>query len=112
MIVLGFSCLSPSGVVHDATVALVIDGKLRFSVSEDCFTDIKHHISHPALAIKSCLESEGLRLSDVNRVSVGYGLLTNKMNSSSITQFYSKDERLKLFREIPIRKKDPMFYNH
>lgn len=112
MIILGLSCLSPSGVVHDATAALVIDGKLCSAVSEDRFTGIKHHISHPALAIKSCLESEGLRLSDVDRVSVGYGLLSNKMNSSSITQFYSKAEKLKLFRETPIRQKDPTFYNH
>jgi carbamoyltransferase len=112
MIILGLSCLSPSGVVHDVTAALVIDGKLRSAVSEDRFTGIKHHIGYPSLAIKSCLESEGLQLSDVDAVSVGYGLLKDKMNRSTISQFYSRAEKLKLFKETPMRKKDPKFYDH
>lgn len=110
MIILGLSSLAPGGVGHDVTAALVIDGKLCSSVSEDRFTGIKHYAGYPASAIKSCLESEGLRLSDVDRVSVGFGLLKNKMGIAS--SFYSKAYKLKQFQETPMRKKDPRFYDH
>jgi len=112
MIILGLSCLAPSGVVHDVTAALVIDGKLCSAVSEDRFTGIKHYVGYPAHAIKSCLESEGLNLDDVDRVSVGYGLLQNKIDPTSTSLFHSKAEKLKLFKETPMRKKDPKFYDH
>lgn len=111
MIILGLSCLAPSGVVHDVTAALVIDGKLRSAVSEDRFTKIKHYVGHPANAIKYCLDNEGIRFSDIDRIAVGYGLL-NDVSDSSINRFFSHAKPLRLFRETPIRQKNPKFYNH
>lgn len=112
MIILGLSSLAPSGVVHDATASLVIDGKIRSSVSEDRFSGVKHHEGYPSHAIKFCLQREGLRLSDVDRVVVGYGLLPDQMNLSTIKNFSSYAKPLNSFSESPIRKKNPLFYNH
>jgi carbamoyltransferase len=112
MIILGLSCLQPSVINHDATAALLIDGKLISAVSEDRFTKVKHYYGYPAMAIKYCLEKEGLRLSDVDKVVVGYGLLKDQIEPSSIKQFSSQARPLSLFKDSHMREKNPIFYDH
>lgn len=41
MIILGLSHLAPSGVGHDSTAALFVDGDLRSAISEERFTRLK-----------------------------------------------------------------------
>jgi len=110
MNILGLSCLAPGGTVHDVTAALLVDGKVTSSISEDRFTGIKHYNGYPAMAIKYCLEREGLRLSDVDKVVVGYGLLNGEMNSNHT--FSSKSKHDLSFFQTSMEKKDPVFYDH
>lgn len=112
MIVLGVSHLKPSGVVHDVTASLMIDGKIISSASEDRFTGIKHHEGYPAASIKFLLQDAGLRLSDVDRVSVGYGLDEDLMDSSRKFQFFSYPKKDSHFRPTQIESKDPVFFDH
>ena len=112
MIVLGVSHLKPGGVVHDVTASLMIDGKIISSASEDRFTGIKHHEGYPAASIKFLLQDAGLRLSDVDRVSVGYGLDEDLMDSSRKSQFFSYPKKDSHFRPTQIESKDPVFFDH
>ncbi len=112
MIVLGLSCLAPSSVVHDVTAALLVDGKIASSVSEDRFTGIKHYNGYPVMSIKYCLEKEGLRISDVDKIAVGYGLLKGVMDPSKIDTFFSYPKHDMSFFETPIERKNPVFYDH
>lgn len=98
--------------MHDSTASLIIDGKIKSSASEDRFSGIKHHEGYPGSAIKFCLQREGLRLSDVDRVVVGYGLLANQMDPSTVESFSSYAKPIDSFGETPMRKKRPLFYDH
>src|SRR5690349_15645222 len=111
MIILGLSCLAPGPVVHDVTTALLIDGKIRAAISEDRFTGIKHYNGYPSMGIKYCLQKEGLQLSDVNSVVVGYGLLHDKMDDPKFN-CYSYSKPIVDFRTTPMRQKRPKFYDH
>jgi carbamoyltransferase len=73
MIILGISHLSPADGLHDVCTALVIDGKISSSVSEERLNGIKHSLGYPSQGIKFCLQKEGIRLSDVDKVIVGVG---------------------------------------
>lgn len=98
MNILGLSNLSPNFENHDASAALLIDGKLSCAVSEDRFSGIKHHFGYPAHAIQYCLQKEGLRFSDIDKILVGYGLLDdNRQNTSK--KFVSISKQLDSFED-------------
>lgn len=112
MIILGLSSLGPSGVVHDATASLIIDGKIIVAVSEDRFTNVKHYEGYPAMAIKYCLQMAGLRLADVDKVAVGYGLLQDQMDLSKRGTFWSYSNTDTNFPKSPMENKRPIFFDH
>jgi len=112
MIILGISCIEPCGIVHDVTASLLIDGKIHSAATEDRFTGIKHFEGYPASAIKFCLEKEGLKLSDVDKVAVGYGLLENQKDENSKNQFYSFARQDTTFRKTSMESKNPKFFDH
>lgn len=113
MIVLGLAYLTPSLGVHDSTTALLVDGKIRSAVSEDRFTGIKHDSGYPSLGIKYCLQQEGLSLSDVDKVVVGFGLLDEWKLDSTQRGFFSYAKHDLSFEEVtPIIRKNPLYYDH
>ena len=61
--ILGLSCF-----YHDSAAALVIDGEIISAAQEERFTRIKHDSCFPRNAIKFCLQSNNLTLSDINSV--------------------------------------------
>lgn len=61
MYILGISCY-----YHDASAALLKDGKIVAAAEEERFTRKKHDISFPINAINYCLKSEGI---DANQLS-------------------------------------------
>lgn len=112
MIILGVSSIAPAGLFHDATACLVIDGKIHSATSEDRFSGIKHHEGYPSSSIKFCLEKEGLRISDVDDVVIGYGLSSDQLDSFSKKTFFSHAKSDTLFRKTSIEEKNPLFFDH
>ncbi len=60
--------LGISSHYHDSGAALLINGELVASASEDRFTLLKHDASLPKWAIQSCLAKAGLKASDLDQI--------------------------------------------
>ncbi|GHV05183.1 carbamoyltransferase [Campylobacterota bacterium] len=61
--------LGISALYHDSAAALISDGNIVAAAQEERFTRIKHDSSFPKEAIKWCLESQKLSLSDIDFVA-------------------------------------------
>ena len=61
--ILGISCF-----YHDSAAALISNGKVISAAQEERFSRIKHDSSFPKNAIKYCLKSEGICLSEIKEV--------------------------------------------
>jgi carbamoyltransferase len=61
--ILGISCF-----FHDASAALIEDGRLVAAAEEERFTRIKHDFSFPSNAIDFCLERAGISKSEIDHV--------------------------------------------
>ena len=64
MNILGISCY-----YHDAAAALLRDGQLIAAAEEERFTRVKHDFSFPKSAIQFCLDTAGIRGSEVDYVA-------------------------------------------
>jgi len=64
MNILGISCY-----YRDAAAALLRDGQLIAAAEEERFTRVKHDFSFPKSAIQFCLDTAGIRGSDVDYVA-------------------------------------------
>ena len=60
--------LGISAYYHDSAAALLKDGELVAAAQQERFSRKKHDARFPAEAIRYCLEVEGLRLGDVDRI--------------------------------------------
>src|SRR3989338_4973389 len=63
MYILGISCY-----YHDASAALLKDGKIVAAAVEERFTRKKHDISFPINAINYCLKSHDIGINDINHI--------------------------------------------
>ena len=54
----------------DSAACLVIDGKLITAVEEERFNRIKHWAGFPIESIKYCLDKSGLKISDIDHISI------------------------------------------
>jgi len=63
MYILGISCF-----YHDASAALLKDGKIVAASQEERFTRKKHDTSFPINAIKYCLESQNISIDDIDYI--------------------------------------------
>ena len=61
--------LGISAYYHDAAVALVDDGRVEYAAQEERFTRVKHDPSFPQEAIRSCLETTGVRAAEIDLVA-------------------------------------------
>lgn len=57
---------------HNATAALLKDGKVIASASEERFSGVKNHYGFPKEAIDYCLKEAGIRSEDLDLVAVPY----------------------------------------
>ena len=87
MIILGLSHLAPSPVGHDSIAAIINDGQIIAAVSEERFSKVKHYAGYPANAIKYCLAEAGIRLNEIDRVAVGFGILKENSDNSKSGEF-------------------------
>ena len=60
--------LGISAHYHDASAALVVDGRLVFSAAEERFTRVKHDASLPAEAISAALRHAGIQGQELDAV--------------------------------------------
>ena len=56
---------------HEASAALLIDGKVICAVQEERFTKLKGDYGFPINAVKYCLKSQNLKTSDIDEVALG-----------------------------------------
>ncbi len=61
--------LGISAYYHDAAAALVVDGRVEFAAQEERFTRVKHDSGFPHEAIRSCLETVGIRPGEIDLVA-------------------------------------------
>jgi len=66
MIILGINNM------HDASAALVIDGKVVAAAEEERFTRIKHTKGFPINAINFCLDYAGIKITDVDVIAASW----------------------------------------
>lgn len=57
-----------SAFYHDSAAALLVDGEVVAAAQEERFTRKKHDPDFPKMAIKYCLETAGLKLTDIDQV--------------------------------------------
>jgi len=60
--------LGISAYYHDSAAALVVDGEVAAAAQEERFSRRKHDPRFPQHAVRYCLESEGIELSDLDAV--------------------------------------------
>ncbi len=111
MIILGLSHLSPSPVYHDVSAALIQDGVLRSAISEERLSRVKHAGGFQPNAIQYCLDEAGIKISDVDRISVGFGLPLEKIDNVMSGQFCTA-KQIEGFPKTSLENKKPLFYNH
>jgi carbamoyltransferase len=61
--------LGIGGYAHDASAALIADGRIVAAAEEERFTRQKHQTGWPDRAIEFCLKQGGLQPSDVDHVA-------------------------------------------
>ena len=108
---LGISNLAPSPYGHDSSVALLDEDLNLFATSEERISRFKHDGGYPSGGIQSCLKQSNLRLSEIDKISVGFGLEEKNIGRRIDEQFccYAKAPN---FKRTSIGKKDPPFYDH
>lgn len=58
--------------MHDASSAIVVDGKVVAAAEEERFSRCKHHVGFPASAIRYCLEETGVTIKDLDAVALSW----------------------------------------
>jgi carbamoyltransferase len=96
MNILGLSCY-----YHDAAAALLRDGQLIAAAEEERFTRVKHDFSFPKSAIQFCLDTAGIRGSDVDYVAF-FEKPFRKFDRILMTVLQTYPRSYKVFRESMI----------
>ena len=60
--------LGISAYYHDSAAALVVDGAVVAAAQEERFSRKKHDSRFPAQAARFCLDSQGLKLAELDAV--------------------------------------------
>src|SRR6202140_4757929 len=92
----------------DASAAIVQNGEVKFAIAEERLNRHKHFGGFPALAIKSCLDAVGAKISDIEHVAVGQDSdanLTKKVqyalaNPAKILNFIRLRQRKEAMRDV------------
>src|SRR5215831_13671940 len=92
----------------DASVAIILDGEVKFAIAEERLNRRKHFGGFPALAIKACLDAVGAKISDIDHVAVGQDKdahLAKKVqyalaNPTKILNFIRMRQRKEAMRDV------------
>lgn len=58
--------------MHDSSACIVRDGEVLFAVAEERLSRVKHDARFPALSIRACLETSGIRAEQVDFLCQGW----------------------------------------
>ena len=111
MSILGISHLSPSPFGHDSAIAVLDEDSNLFAISEERLSRVKHDGGYPSNVIQSWLKQSNLRLSEIDKISIGFGLEETRVGRRINEQFccYAKDTG---YKKTAIERKNPTFYDH
>src|ERR1700733_6251275 len=92
----------------DASAALVQDGEVVFAIAEERLNRIKHYAGFPSLAIKACLDFAGVKITDIDHLTIGQDSdanLTKKVryalaNPAKILNFIRLRQRKHSMRDV------------
>ena len=112
MEILGVSHLAPSPFGHDSAVALLGEDSNLFAISEERLSRVKHDGSYPSSAIQSCLKQSNSRLSEIDKISIGFGLEEKRVGHRINEQFCCYAKESTNFKRTSIGEKNPPFYDH
>ena len=105
----------------DASAVLVKDGEIIFGIEEERITRIKHASGFPINAIKECLNSSKLSISDINHIAINtkpkaqllrkliYTLLNRPKLSFLIQKLKTKRDKINLKKNLKLYFKDEIF---
>ncbi len=101
--------LGISAFYHDSAAAIVSNGKLVSAVQEERLSRVRHDANFPGLAIRSCLDTAGLTMSDMDFV-VFYDKPFLKFERLLETYAYFAPRGFKSFRmAMPLWIKEKLF---
>ncbi len=60
--------LGVSAYYHDSAAALIRDGRVEYAAQEERYTRKKHDSRFPAHAVQSCLDDNGLSITDIDEI--------------------------------------------
>ena len=109
---LGISNLDPSSFGHDTAVAILDNDANLLATSEERFSRVKHDGGYPSNAIQFCLKESNSRLSDIQNISIGFGLDKQIMKCRNNEKFYCYAKESTNFKRTSIGMKNPIFYDH
>jgi carbamoyltransferase len=78
--ILGINCYHA-----DSSACLLLDGKILVALEEERINRIKHWAGFPALAIRKCLESQGIDIIDVDYVAINQDPFANILKKIKYT---------------------------
>ena len=100
---------------HEASAALLIDGKVICAVQEERFTKLKGDYGFPINAVKYCLKSQNLKTSDIDEVALGTFkfnpvLIKIKRNANfEVSDWIEEQERF--WKPVLLYKKKTNYWN-
>ena len=80
--ILGINCYHA-----DSSACLLLDGKILVALEEERINRTKHWAGFPALAIRKCLESQGINIIDVDYVAINQDPFANILEKIKYTLF-------------------------
>ena len=57
---------------YDASSCLIVDNKIVAAIEEERFQRIKHYSDFPIMSLKHCLDTQNLKLEDIDYIAVNY----------------------------------------
>ena len=109
MNILGISHLSPSPFGHDSAIAVLDEDSNLFAISEERLSRVKHDGGYPSNVIQSWLKQSNLRLSEIDKISIGFGLEETRVGRRINEQFCCYAKESTNFKRTLIGKKNPLF---
>ncbi len=101
--------LGISAFYHDSAASVLVDGRIVAAAQEERFTRIKHDPAFPAGAVKFCLDTAGLSVSDLDAVAF-YDKPFLKFERLLETYFSNSPAGLPSFlKAMPVWVKEKMF---
>jgi carbamoyltransferase len=92
----------------DSSAAIIQDGEVKFAVAEERLNRIKHYAGFPSLAVQTCLDFVGAKITDIDHVAIGQDTdanLAKKLqyalaNPSGILNFVRLRQRKQAMRDV------------